>query len=165
LATKASSSNTRGSTPGGSHVARFRLHRHHLASTAQPGTVAICRDVCGLQAQIMSAAYLQAWARNHEITRGEIEDALWKKRTLIKTSLMRQTIHVIPADEFPIYIAALRSSRIAAVLRVMSRCGIGGEEGEALTHLILESLASGPRRQPEIRNHQRPRQCANHQLK
>ena len=157
MTSRRSSSNAPSRSFGDAQVAGFRLQRHYLGRTALPGVVTICRGVCGLQAQIMSAAFLQAWARNHHLSRGEIEDALWKKRTLVKTSLMRQTIHLIPADEFPIYIAALRCSRVAAVLRVMSRCGIDREEGEALTRLIVESLASGPCRQPAIRAAVRPK--------
>jgi hypothetical protein len=92
----------------------------------------------------MSAAYLQLWARNHAITRAEIESALWKNRTLVKTSLMRQTLHLIPADEFPIYIAAQKPSRLAGALRIMAKFGITREEADALTGLIMESLAAGP---------------------
>lgn len=139
------------------HVAGFRVSRHHFADHLPVDPVTIARDVCGLQAQITPAAFLQAWARNHVITRSEIEDALWKKRSLIKTSLMRQTLHLIPGNEFPIYIAALKSSRIAAVLRVMLRCGIGREEAEALTLLVMDSLASGPCSQPAIRAAVRPK--------
>ena len=125
-------------------VARFRLRRHHLLADSPADAVTITRDMCGVQAQVMSAAYLQLWTRNHAITRAEVETALWKTRTLVKTSLMRQTLHFIPADEFPLYIAALKLSRVTAALRVMARCGISREEGEALTPLIMEALASGP---------------------
>lgn len=125
-------------------IAGFRLRRHHLLDDAPADAVTICRDVCGVQAQVMSAAYLQLWTRNHALSRVQIETALWKSRTLVKTSLMRQTLHLIPADEFTLYIAALKSSRIAAALQVMARCNIGGEEGEALTPLIMEALSSGP---------------------
>jgi uncharacterized protein YcaQ len=125
-------------------ISSFRLRRHHLWDESPEDAVTICRDVCGVQAQVMSAAYLQLWTRNHAITRSEIESALWKTRTLVKTSLMRQTLHFIPADEFLLYIAALKSSRVAAVLRVMARCGIAREEGEALTPLIMDALSSGP---------------------
>jgi hypothetical protein len=45
--------------------------------------VSICRDICGVQAQLMSVAFLQIWARDQSLTRAEIEDALWKKRTLV----------------------------------------------------------------------------------
>lgn len=125
-------------------VASFRLRRHHLLDDPPADAVTICRDMCGVQAQVMSAAYLQLWARNHAITRAQIESALWQTRTLVKTSLMRQTLHLIPASEFPLYIAALKPSRVAQALRVMARCGISREEGEALTPLIMDALSSGP---------------------
>jgi Winged helix DNA-binding domain len=138
-------------------IARFRLRRHHLLDDAPADAVTICRDVCGVQAQVMSAAYLQLWTRNHAITRGEIESALWKTRTLVKTSLVRQTLHLIPTNEFQLYIAALRPSRMAAVLRVMARCGIAREEGEALTPLIMDALASGPLGRVAIADAVRPK--------
>src|SRR5882762_6510435 len=109
-------------------VAAFRLRRHHLLDEPPADAVTICRDMCGVQAQVMSAAYLQLWTRNHSITRAEVEKELWKTRTLVKTSLMRQTLHLIPTDEFPVYIAALKPGRMAQALRVMARCGIAREE-------------------------------------
>jgi hypothetical protein len=137
-------------------VARFRLQRHHLLDESPADAVTMCRDVCGAQAQVMSAAYLQLWARNHALTRTEIETALWRTRTLIKTSLMRQTLHIIPADEFLIYISALRASRRAGVLRVMARCGISKERAEAMTPVILQALAKGPCGRSEIAAALRP---------
>jgi hypothetical protein len=122
----------------------FRLRRHHLLDQSAKDLVTICRDVCGVQAQIMSAAQLQLWARNHAITPAAVNDALWKTRSLVKTSLMRQTLHLVPADEFPLYIAAHRSARAKAVLSIMARCKITRDEADALTALILEELKTGP---------------------
>jgi uncharacterized protein YcaQ len=133
-------------------IATFRLQRHHLLDDCGEGAdaITICRDMCGVQAQVMSAAYLQLWTRNHSITRSDVEDALWKSRTLVKTSLMRQTLHIIPSDEFALYIAAQRSCRVAQALRVMARFGITREEADASTALIVQALSSGPLRRPEI---------------
>ena len=47
---------------------------------------------------------------------------------------MRQTLHIIPSDEFPLYIAAQRPSRVAQGLRVMARFGIEAEEADATTN-------------------------------
>jgi winged helix DNA-binding protein len=140
-------------------VASFRLRRHHLLedSAQKQDAVTICRDMCGVQAQIMSAAYLQLWTRNHAITRPEIDSALWKTRTLVKTSLMRQTLHLIPTDEFPLYIAALRPSRFAQAMRIMERCGITRDESEALIPLIMETLSAGPLSRPAIAAAIRPK--------
>jgi hypothetical protein len=122
----------------------FRLRRHHLLDQSAKDMVTICRDVCCVQAQIMSAAQLQLWARNHAITPAAVNDALWKTRSLVKTSLMRQTLHLVPADEFPLYIAAHKSARAKAVLSIMARCKITQEEADALSALILEELKTGP---------------------
>lgn len=122
----------------------FRLRRHHLLDQSAKDLVTICRDVCGVQAQIMSAAQLQLWARNHAITPAIVNDALWKTRSLVKTSLMRQTLHLVPADEFPLYIAAHKSARAKAVLSIMARCKITRDEADALSALILEELKAGP---------------------
>jgi len=128
----------------------FRLRRHHLLDDPPDDAVTICRDMCGAQAQVMSAAYLQLWTRNHAITRAEIEVALWKTRTLVKTSLMRQTLHLIPTDEFAIYISALRPTRFAQAMRVMDRCGIKRDESEALIPMIMDILSAGPLSRPAI---------------
>ena len=122
----------------------FRLRRHHLLDQSAKDLVTICRDVCGVQAQIMSAAQLQLWARNHAITPEMVNDALWKTRSLVKTSLMRQTLHLVPADEFPLYIAAHKSARAKAVLSIMARCKITRDEADALSALILQELKAGP---------------------
>ena len=140
-------------------VPSFRLRRHHLLDAApeDQDAVTICRDMCGVQAQVMSAAYLQLWTRNHVLTRAQIESALWKTRTLVKTSLMRQTLHLIPTDEFPLYIAALRPSRFAQAMRVMDRCGITRDESAALIPLIMETLSAGPLSRPAIAAAIRPK--------
>src|ERR1051325_8979296 len=122
----------------------FRLRRHHLLDRSAKDLVTICRDICGVQAQIMSAAQLQLWARNHAITPDMVNDALWKNRSLVKTSLMRQTLHLVPADEFSLYIAAQKGARAGAVLSIMARFKITRDEADALSELILDALKGGP---------------------
>jgi uncharacterized protein YcaQ len=125
-------------------VHAFRLRRHHLLDTKPAGIVRIAGEICGIQAQIMSSAQMALWTRNHSVTREEIETALWQKRSLVKTYLMRRTLHLVPARDFSLYIAALRQSRVAPLLRVMARFGVDQNEADALTGLIVELLASGP---------------------
>ena len=129
-------------TPANVHA--FRLQRHHLLDGKKPDFLTVCSDICGAQAQIMSAAYAELWARVPGLTRAEITTSVCEKRTLVRTSLMRQTLHLVPAADFEIYIAALRQSRVAAVLRIMSRLGIDEKEANNLSSLILDALSSGP---------------------
>src|SRR5437899_3807311 len=106
----------------------FRLRRHHLLDRTAKDLVTICRDVCGVQAQIMSAAQLQFWARNPAITPEAVNDALLNTRSLVKTTLMRQTLHLVPADDFLLYIAAQKTTRTRTVLVRMAKFKITREE-------------------------------------
>jgi len=142
---------------GALEVARFRLTRHHLLGQSAADAVTLCRDICGAQAQILPAAHLQLWARNHAITRSAIESALWKSRTLVKTHVMRQTLHLIPADEFLLYTAALRRYLLAFALRIMARCGVSSKEADGLTELIMDVMAAGPLTRAEITAAVRPK--------
>lgn len=65
-------------------------------------------EIGGLQAQVMSAAELQAAVRV-DCQVQDVRDALWKRKTLAKTWLMRGTLHLVPADDLPLYTAAMRA--------------------------------------------------------
>ncbi len=71
----------------------------------------VVRDMCGVHAQVMSAAELSLWARVDGIERSDVHDALWEQRSLVKTWAMRGTLHLLRADDLPIYTAALRARR------------------------------------------------------
>ena len=60
----------------------------------------------GAQAQVMSSAELQAAVRV-DCRVGDVRDALWKRKTLAKTWLMRGTLHLVPAEDLPLYTAAM----------------------------------------------------------
>jgi hypothetical protein len=140
-------------------VSAFRLSRHHLLDRKPADLTKICQDVCGIQAQLMPATEMQFWARRHDLTRTEIDSALWKRRSLIKTSCMRQTLHVIPAADFSIYINALKRSRGEALRRMMFKYGKGitPKEIEAMNEAIMEALRAGPKTQRELTECLRPR--------
>ncbi|HEV2992169.1 MAG TPA: winged helix DNA-binding domain-containing protein [Candidatus Angelobacter sp.] len=149
-----------------SHVAAFRLARHHLIgrTTADPSAGAsgkaleeVCRDLCGVQAQVMSSAELACWVRATGISRDAIHSALWKHRTLVRTSCMRQTLHLLPAADFPMYITALKRSRLAAILRGMARLGMTAKDLDELNTLIVEELRSGPKSQRDLTQAIRPK--------
>ena len=133
-----------------SQVSAFRLARHHLANKDRTGLVRVCRDVCGIQAQLMSAAEMALWARDHAILKADIDSALWKKRSIVRTSLMRQTLHLIPSADFFFYITALRKSRLDALMRNMSKFGITMKNIETLNESILSLLRGGPMSQRDM---------------
>lgn len=134
-----------------SQIAAFRLARHHLIDREQADLAAVCRDVCGIQAQLMAAAEMQLWARRPGLTRADIHSALYESRTLVKTSCMRHTLHLIPASDFSIYVQALKKSRIREMLRIMSRYGgVKQKEADDVTKAVVEVLAAGPMTRREL---------------
>ncbi len=137
-------------TLSGRAISAFRLARHHLVGKSSPEPAAICADVCGIQAQVMSAAEMALWARNHKLTRAEIHSALWESRTLMKAPLMRGTLHLIAAEDFPLYIAALKTGRIRQTLKIMARYKVSEKEARAVGDAVVEILGSGPMTRREV---------------
>ena len=56
----------------------------------------------------MSFAELAIWARVHDVSQTDVKEAIWKHRKLVKTWLMRGTLHLVTSSDFPLYISALR---------------------------------------------------------
>ena len=66
-------------------VNAMRLARHHLAERAPKSKLAdVVGDIGAVQAQVMSAAELQVAVRV-DCTVQDVRDALWKRKTLVKT--------------------------------------------------------------------------------
>jgi winged helix DNA-binding protein len=88
-------------------VHAFRLQRHHLDGRApKKDLAAVVGDIGGAQAQVMSAAELQIAVRAR-CTVADVRDALWKDRSLVKTWLMRGTLHLARSDDLPLYVGAM----------------------------------------------------------
>ena len=88
-------------------VHAFRLSRHHLLGRAPKRDLArVVGDIGGVQAQLMSAAELQVAVRA-ECKVADVRAALWTDRTLVKTWLMRGTLHLARADDLPVFTAAM----------------------------------------------------------
>jgi winged helix DNA-binding protein len=85
-----------------------RLTQHALATPAHNcGPAEVVRAVAGTHAQIMSAAELGIGLRLAGVTRGEVREALWTERTLVKTFGPRGTVHLLPAQDLPAWAGAL----------------------------------------------------------
>ena len=71
--------------------------------------VDVTRDLGGVHAQVQASAELQLAARIEGITAGDVRDALWEQRLLVKAWTLRGTLHLHPADELAIWSAARRA--------------------------------------------------------
>ena len=123
-------------------VAAWRVQRQFLDRRAPAGSlVAVASRLCGLHAQLLSSAELTAWARIEDVQRESIQRALWNDRTLVKTWAMRGTLHLLPADELPLWHAALgRSPRYLREALWKKYFGITLKELERLTAAVGRAL-------------------------
>jgi hypothetical protein len=98
----------------------------------------VVSDLCGVQAQVLSYAALAIWARVEGITMQGVQDALWKRRSVVKTWCMRGTLHLISAADLPVYIAARKVTSI--VKRDWLTPEIDVEERKRIVGAIREAL-------------------------
>jgi len=112
--------------------------------------VDVCRDVCGIQAQVMSAAELSLWTRRRSTTRDEVRSGLWKTRELVKTTSMRRTLHLLPSRDFQMYIAAMRDWSMSQTRNLLRRIGASGSHVDTMIAVVMDALADGPKTQQDL---------------
>ncbi|MBN2378718.1 AlkZ family DNA glycosylase [candidate division WOR-3 bacterium] len=92
----------------------FSLKRHSLMERNKNcNLVTVISHICGINAQSARAAYISLWSRVRNFKRTQYDDALYKDRRLVRTWLMRGTVHTVPASEYPTYQKALESYQVA----------------------------------------------------
>jgi uncharacterized protein YcaQ len=90
-----------------SNVLAWRVRRQWLAKRApRKAALSVVERIAGLHAQLTASAELTLWARVSRLERDAVADALWEKRSLVKTWAMRGTLHLMPAEELGIWVAA-----------------------------------------------------------
>jgi len=98
----------------------------------------------------MSAAQLAARVRLDSLSVSRIEHALWQDRTLVKVWCMRGTLHVLPARELPLYVAALKPYRLKQEQRWMARYGADAAAIETMADAVFTALGAAPLTRREI---------------
>ena len=87
-------------------VAGWRIARHHLVERAPRRRLAsVASEICGVQAQVMSSAEQALWTRV-DASPEDVQEALWQKRTLVKTWAMRGALHLLAAEDWPVFAGA-----------------------------------------------------------
>jgi len=86
-------------------VSAFRLSRHHLTRRApESGLAEVAADMLGAQAQILQAAQLSLWASTRVPSIKHLDDAIWKRRTLVRAWGMKRTMFLIPSDKLSLLV-------------------------------------------------------------
>jgi len=105
--------------------------------------VAVAGHVCGVQAQVMSAAELALRTRVRGLRRQDVREALWRDRTLVKTWCMRGTVHLLPSTDLPVFLRGLRQ-RESRTFAWLVRGGLSAQGIEDSVRAIVRALRDGP---------------------
>lgn len=120
---------------------RRRLARQRLLAPAPAAQlVETVRAVGGIQAQILSAAELAIGARVAGITRQDVQAALWERHALVKTYGPRGTLHLLPADELPLWMAALQAVETLSGPPWYQHAGLAPSQANDLLNAIGDAL-------------------------
>lgn len=118
-----------------------RLARHGLlAPRPKEELVEIVRAICGIHAQVMPAAELSIGMRLVGATRQDVREALWQRRSLVKMHGLRGTVHLFPADEFPLWLAAFRANPQPNEAQWLAQMGLEVAQRDAIVAAIGEAL-------------------------
>ncbi|HEX8227727.1 MAG TPA: winged helix DNA-binding domain-containing protein [Chloroflexia bacterium] len=122
-------------------VCERRLRRQYLLERAPVSRmVDVVGAVCGAQAQIITAAELTIGARVNGVTQQDVREEIWERRSLIKTYGPRETLHLLPAGELPLWMAAMRARQSLKETQWYEASGLEPEQAEALLTGIGEAL-------------------------
>jgi hypothetical protein len=127
---------------GWRNVLAWRLKRQFLDRRVPRGAMLdVAANICGVHAQVMSSAELTLWARVEDLEPEAVRQALWEERSLIKTWAMRGTLHLLPAAELSLWVAAQGALKprhhSASWLRYF---GLTRHEAEAMLAAIPQAL-------------------------
>lgn len=118
-----------------------RLARSHLLTPAPRERLAeVVGQVCGIQAQVMGAAELAVGARVTGVTQQDVREALWERRRLVKTYGPRGTLHLLPAGELPMWMAALQAIPDHHGAMWYELAGVGREQVDELVQATGQAL-------------------------
>jgi hypothetical protein len=102
----------------------------------------------GLQNQYAPSGYVSLWSRVRDFRRGALTRAL-ERRRVVQATLLRGTIHVVSARDYPLFAEGIRTSLQTWWLRIHKDVTAGGVEAAAAR--VREFLSGEPRRASEIK--------------
>ena len=101
----------------------------------------IVRRMCGVQAQEVPSAALALRARACGITAADVEEARMVERSVVRTWVMRGTLHLVAADDVGWLLPLLAPRSFPDSQRRLAQLGVEGEAPRRAVRLIGEMLA------------------------
>ena len=128
---------------------RALLARQLLLERARLPVPETLEQMGGLQDQYAPSGYVGLWSRVAGFRRDDLTAAL-ADRSVVQATLLRNTIHLVSAADYPLLAAATLRARREWYLRA-ARPELAGLDVPAAARLVRELLADGPRSERDIR--------------
>ena len=119
---------------------RALLARQLLLERAELDPVTAIERLAGLQAQWPPSPYIALWSRLRDFRAEDLESALIEGR-VVKSNLMRVTLHLVSAAHFHLYRAAIETE---AQSGWSGSAAAAGESLAAIRAALLARAAAGP---------------------
>jgi hypothetical protein len=127
------------------------LRRQHVVERLPADRMLdVVREFVGIQAQVMSLAELQLNARLDGLRPSDVRDALWERKTLVKTWAMRGTLHLIASDDLASFVAAAPTRGQWGGPAWLKYFNVTADELAALFAAIPKALGSEPLTRGEL---------------
>lgn len=122
---------------------RATLARQLLLERKRLSSTAVIERLVGMQAQWPSAPYVGIWTRTTSFNRASLEKEL-VKRTIVKATVMRQTLHLVTRTDYGLIRAAMSESNFPwemdAAKKVAARVRSFASAGPVTTPEALAGL-------------------------
>ncbi len=125
---------------------RWTLARQHLLGRATLNPAAAVEALAGMQAQSPSAPYVGLWSRLEGFEVAHLEEALLAG-TVVKTTVMRGTLHLIAVSRLAAFRGATGSGYYDTTRRMMAELGL---DLDAIRAHVRAQVEQGPRSRTEV---------------
>ncbi len=128
---------------------RALLARQLLLRRSKLPLTRIVEQMGGLQTQYAPSGYIGLWSRMEGFERLQLTRALETGR-IVQGTLMRTTIHMVSARDYPLLSEAVRRSRRDWWLQATKGAILDEAASRRLDDILRRVLADGPLRRPEL---------------
>ena len=129
-------------------ILRWRIDRHLLGAERAAGPVQVARRVCGLHAQVAASAHDAAALRM--TGEPDLDRALWTDRTLVRTWAARGTLHLLPAGDLPLWVAAMSTRTRETTGSGLRYHGVTAEQMRDVIAAMPDVLGGTPMTREEL---------------
>ena len=128
---------------------RALLARQHLLRRSRSSLPTMLESVGGLQMQYSPSGYVGCWSRLHGITRARVTRAL-ERRQVVQATLLRSTIHLVSAADYPVLFEATRAARQDNALRMAHARRLDRVDYAAIASTVRGWFHDGPLERSEL---------------